>query len=157
LIDPALLLRAYGWLGPLQALGAISAYASVLVAVGWRYGQTLAASDPRYLEATTATLAGIVLAQMANLLVCRDELAPAFDPSRPHNPLLLPALATEGALILLIVYTPLGWSLFATAPLGALPWAVGAGGALLLLAAEETRKAFRRRRGRSPDLRTPDR
>jgi calcium-translocating P-type ATPase len=158
LIDGYLLLRAYLWLGPLQALASLAAYGSVLATADWRWGEPLAAGDPRYLEATTATLAGIVLAQMANLLVCRDDLAPAFEPGRPRNPLLLPALAIEAGLLVVIVYTPLGWTLFGTAPLGPVPWAVGAAGALLLLTAEESRKAVRRRvRRRSAALRTPDR
>ncbi len=158
LIDRSLLVRAYGWLGPLQALGSLAAYGAVLATADWRWGEPLPVGDPRYLEATTATLAGIVLAQMANLLVCRDDLAPALEPVRPHNPLLLPALAIEAGLLVVIVYTPLGWVLFETAPLGPLPWAVGAAGALLLLVAEESRKAVRRRLARRPAaLRRPDR
>jgi sodium/potassium-transporting ATPase subunit alpha len=95
---------------------------------------------------------------MANLLVCRDDLAPALEPVRPHNPLLLPALAIEAGLLVVIVYTPVGGALFGTAPLGPLPWAVGAAGALLLLVAEESRKAVRRRLARRPAaLRRPDR
>jgi len=158
LIERGLLLRAYLWLGPLQALGSLAAYGSVLAAAGWRWGDPLPPGDPLHLEATMATFAGIVLAQMANLLVCRDELAPALERGRPHNPLLLPALATEAGLLVLIVYTPVGWTLFGTAPLGPLPWAVGAAGALLLLVAEESRKAVRRRLVmQSALLKKPDR
>jgi sodium/potassium-transporting ATPase subunit alpha len=72
--------------------------------------------------------------------------------------LLLPALATEAGLLVLIVYTPVGWTLFGTAPLGPLPWAVGAAGALLLLVAEESRKAvYRHLAGRRRTLKTRDR
>lgn len=149
LIDRALLLRAYLWLGPLETIVAAAAYASVLLPAGWRLGTPLAEDDPLYAAATTATLAGIVLAQMANLLVCRDERRSALAPNRPANPLLPYALALEVAVILLIVYTPPGQAVFGTAPLGPLPWAVSAAGAVFLFAAEEGRKALLQHLGRA--------
>lgn len=142
LIDRALLLRAYLWLGAWETLAAAAAYTSVLSSGGWSFGVPLAADDPLYRAATTATLVGIVLAQMANLLACRDERHSAFLSGRPRNPLLVHALVLEAGLILLIVYTTPGRVIFGTEPLGPLPWIVGAGGAVLLLLAEEGRKAI---------------
>jgi hypothetical protein len=51
-------------------------------------------------------------------------------------------LAVEVALILLIVYAPVGNLLFGTAPLGPGPWLVAAPFALLLLAGDRAREAL---------------
>mgnify|MGYP005851896901 CR=1 FL=1 len=66
LLSTPLLLRAYGFLGPIQAAAAMAAYFAVLDAGGWTWGQTRAPSDPLYLRATTACLAAIVAMQVAN-------------------------------------------------------------------------------------------
>ena len=76
LIDHRLLGRAYLLLGTVEAIAAMTAYAVVLMAGGWRWGQTLAASDPLYLRATTACLSAIVVTQVANVLACRSETRP---------------------------------------------------------------------------------
>lgn len=143
-----LLARAYLFLGPFEALGALAAYFCVLLAGGWNYGDMLAAGDPLYRQATTACLAGIVLAQMANLFVCRHPAEPAWRFPLTGNRLLLAGLATELVLLLAIIHTAWGQRLFGTAPLPAEAWAVALPFALLLLVAEEGRKAWCRRRCR---------
>jgi sodium/potassium-transporting ATPase subunit alpha len=120
------------------------AYALVLRNGGWAMGTPLATTDPLYRAATTACLAAIVVAQVANVLVCRSDTAPAWR-SRP-NRLIVVGLAFELLAILAVVYAPAGQALFATAPLAAGTWVVAAGGALVLFVVEELRKAAIRRR-----------
>ncbi len=145
LLDRSLLLRSYGFLGILEAAGAMSAFFAVLLASGWTFGHPLAAEDPVYLRATTACLATVVVMQVANLFACRDERESAFSRGLFENPLLLAGIAAELVLILLIVYTPLGHAVFATAPLRWRDWLLAAPFAAALLLAEEVRKALLRR------------
>jgi len=117
LLSWSVLARAYGFLGPLEALGAMATFFFVLSGFGWQYGQMLAAGDPAYLQATTACLMAIVLAQMVNLFVCRHPRLPAWHFPLFENRWLLAGLASETALMLLITYTEWGNRLFGTAPL----------------------------------------
>lgn len=149
LLSWPLLARAYLFLGPLEAAAAMAAFFYVLGSAGWQYGSELAWNDPLYRQATTACLAGIVLAQVANLFVCRHPVLPFWRLPLFSNPLLLAGIAVEVALLLGIVYTPLGNRLFGTAPLGLEVWLYIAPFALLLGAAEEIRKRLVRAGSRS--------
>lgn len=144
LLSWGLVARAYLFLGVLEASAALAAFFLVLGAAGWQYGQPLGAREPLYLQATTACLAAIVVAQMANLFLCRHPTRSLLT-QRLDNPLLLPALTAELAAILLMVYTPFGQWLFGTAPLDTGLWPRLALFAAVMLALEEIRKAWRRR------------
>jgi magnesium-transporting ATPase (P-type) len=122
LLHAPLLVRAYLWLGLLEAVAALAAYFYVLDAGGWRYGEALAARDPLYLQATTACFAAIVLTQVVNVFLCRDPLRPAWSQGLASNPLILWGIAFELALLGAIVYTPWGQALFGTAPLTPETW-----------------------------------
>lgn len=147
LLSGSLLARAYLFLGPLEALGAMAAFFYVLQGFGWQYGDTLAASDPRYLQATSACFMAIVLAQMVNVFVCRHPWLAAWEFSWLDNRWLIAGLASEVGLLMFIIYTPWGNQMFGTAPLPpgvilhALPFAIFLG------VAEETRKWGIRRHG----------
>jgi len=140
LLHTALLVRAYLWLGMLEAIAALAAYFFVLDAGGWRYGEALAARDPLYLQATTACFAAIVLTQVVNVFLCRDPARPAFSFGFASNPLILWGIALELALLAVLVYTPWGQALFGTAPLPLEVWlyVLPFAGAMLVL--EEGRK-----------------
>ncbi|MDP5239605.1 cation-transporting P-type ATPase [Uliginosibacterium sp. 31-16] len=142
LLSWPLLARAYLFLGPLEALGAMAAFFFVLQGAGWQYGELLAAHDPLYLQATTACLAAIVLAQMVNVFVCRDPQLPLWRFPLFGNRLLLAGLVLELTLLLVIVYTPWGNALFGTAPLAAAVWWYVLPFAVLLGLLEEARKAW---------------
>lgn len=145
LVDGSLLVRAYLFLGLLEATAAMAAFFFVLHAGGWQHGDTLPANAPLYLRATTACLSAIVVMQVVNLWLCRSERESLRTTGLFGNPLLLWGVATELTLILLIDYTPWGNRLFGTAPISidvwlfVLPLAVG------MLVLEELRKAWRRR------------
>ena len=116
---------------------------------GWSFGSPLASDAPAYLAATTACLAGIVVCQAVNVLLCRHSVRPALSFGLRANPLILWALAAEALLIVAIVYTPIGHLLFGTAPLDAQVWVFLVPFAALMFAAEETRKALVRRAART--------
>ncbi|MDE2583913.1 MAG: cation-transporting P-type ATPase [Betaproteobacteria bacterium] len=149
LLSWPLLARAYLFLGPLEALGAMACFFFVLQGAGWAYGQMLAPTDPLYLQTTSACLLAIVLAQMVNVFVCRHPRLPAWRFPLLDNRLLLLGLAVELLLLLAILYTPWGNRLFGTAPLLWEAWLAALPFALLLGILEETRKAIARQ-GTSP-------
>ncbi len=149
LLNAALLVRAYLWLGMLEAVAALAAYFYVLDSGGWRYGEALGSLDPLYLQATTACLAAIVVMQVVNVFLCRDPARSAFPFGFVSNPLILWGIAFELALIAAIVYTPWGQALFGTAALPPEVWVYVLPFALAMLALEEARKLLARKRGLS--------
>ena len=148
-----LLVRAYLFLGLLEAAVALAAYYFVLRHVGWRYGEQLAHSGPLYLQATTACLAGIVLCQVANVFLCRHPRTSTFSFAPLPSPLLYWGVAAELTLLLIIVYTPAGNRLFGTAAIGLDVWLHTLPFVAAMVVAEEARKALTRvsaRRSSSP-------
>jgi sodium/potassium-transporting ATPase subunit alpha len=140
LMNLPLLLRAYVFLGLIEAGIAMGAFFLLLQTQGWTWGTPLDWSDPLYKQATAATFAAIVVAQVANVFACRSDRLSLSRLGWFTNPLLLWGIATELAVLAFIIYTPWGNAIFGTSPLPA--WIFGplALGALLLLFAEETRK-----------------
>lgn len=150
LLSRAILARAYLFLGPLEALGAMTVFFFILARGGWVYGDLLPAHDPLYLQATTGCLASIVLAQMVNVLLCRHHELPAWRFSLRGNPLLLAGLLMEAVLLLALVYHPWGNRLFGTEPLAPEVWLCAMPLALLLGLLEEARKwRLRAQRGKA--------
>ncbi|MFM7274851.1 MAG: cation transporting ATPase C-terminal domain-containing protein, partial [Gammaproteobacteria bacterium] len=147
LVDRALAIRAYAWLGGLEAAAAMCAYASVLWAGGWAFGQPLAGDDPLYRQATTACFGAIVLMQVANVWVCRSEREPLIGDLRPpRNRLLLAAVAIELLTLAAIVWTPWGNTVVGTAPLDPRAWLAVIPFAMVMIVGEELRKRHASRR-----------
>jgi calcium-translocating P-type ATPase len=149
LLTPGLLIRAYLFLGVLEAAAAMTAFYFVLAAAGWWPGQALSPSDVLYRQATTACLTAIVLMQVVNVHLCRSRRASIA--SRPpwENPLITAGIVAEIALILAIDYTDVGNAMFGTAPIGYEAWLVVLPFAVGMLMLEEIRKALVRWRERS--------
>jgi sodium/potassium-transporting ATPase subunit alpha len=144
LMNLPLLLRAYLFLGLIEAGIAMGAFFLLLLTEGWTWGMPLDWSSPLYKQATAATFAGIVVAQVANVFACRSDRAPLAQLGWFSNPLILWGIATELAVLAFIIYTPWGNEIFGTNPLPV--WIFGplALGALVLLFAEESRKFIMR-------------
>lgn len=140
LLSTPLLLRAYLFLGLNSALLAMGGFFLYLFANGWTWGVHLEWSSPLLQSATTVTLAGIVLAQVANVFACRSARLSAFRVGWLTNPLIYWGIAVELTLFAMISYTSIGNQMFGTAPLPL--WIFGPLiiGATLLLLAEEGRK-----------------
>jgi calcium-translocating P-type ATPase len=145
LLNAALVLRAYLFLGGMEALAALAAFFFVLHGAGWRYGDTLLPYDPRYLQATTATLSAIIVMQIVNVYICRSSRDSVFARNLFGNPLIVGGVLAEMALILLIDYTPWGNALFGTLPIGLEVWIYIIPFALAMLVLEEVRKWWVRR------------
>ncbi len=146
LLNWGTLLRAYLFLGPLEAIAGMAAFFFVLHGGGWQYGALLLHYDNLYLQATTACLSAIIAMQMVNVLLCRHPTLSAFSRGRRFNRMIAYGIGFELLLLLLIAYTPWGNALFGTAPPGIEVWLfiVPFGIGMLLL--EELRKAVVRRR-----------
>jgi sodium/potassium-transporting ATPase subunit alpha len=140
LLNFALIARAYLWLGVMQAAAAMTVFFFVLRGGGWVYGQMLGPESPLYLQATTACLSAIILMQVFNVFVCRSRRESAFKFGLFRNPLLLVGILTELLLIVLIVYTPWGNTLFGTAPIPPAVWLLALPFGVGLLFFEEVRK-----------------
>jgi sodium/potassium-transporting ATPase subunit alpha len=147
LLNWPLIVRAYLWLGLLQAGAALAAFFFVLHGGGWRYGESLAANAPLYLQGTTACLSAIIVMQVVNVFLCRSHRESAFRFGLFSNPLLLLGVGVEILLILLIDYTPWGNAAFGTAPIPLAVWLFMLPFALALLLLEEARKGWVRARG----------
>jgi len=145
LLSWPVLARAYLWLGLLEGAAAMAAFFFVLHGAGWHYGEIFAADNPVYLQATTACLSAIIAMQVVNIFLCRSERGSAFARGFLRNRLILPGIAVEIALILLIDYTPWGNRLIGTAPISSNVWLYVVPFALAMLALEELRKALARR------------
>ena len=144
LLSWSLIARAYLFLGVLEAAASMAVFFFVLDAAGWHYGELPGKTDPLYLQATSACLAAIVVAQVANVFLCRHPLKSSLSFRPLSNPLILLGIAAELGLIMLIVYTPAGNWLFGTAPLGAEVWLLAMLFAVAMWALEEARKAWLR-------------
>ncbi|MBX3327856.1 MAG: cation-transporting P-type ATPase [Nitrospira sp.] len=148
LLSLPILLRAYFFLGLIEAVIAIGAFFLYLNSQGWSWGSHLDWSSPLYREATTVTFAGIVLAQVANVFACRSDHLSVARLGWLTNPLIVWGIITELTILALMTYTPIGNEIFGTSPLPL--WIFGplALGALALLLAEEGRKFLVNRRHR---------
>lgn len=145
LINWRLLIRAYLFLGIIEAGAAMAAYFFVLHQGGWHYGDMLSRHNLLYLQATTACLTAIIMMQVVNVFICKRYQHGILQTSIWNNPLILYGVLLEIALILVIDYTPWGNRLFATAPLDKEVWLFVMPFAFGLLLLEEARKWLVRR------------
>ena len=107
-LQPALLARAYIFLGGFEAITAMAAFFFVWPRLG-------------YVPVTTACLAAIVITQLVNVQLCRSGRESLFTSIRQWNTLLVAGMGIEMVLILVIVYTPVGNLVFGRARSEAMP------------------------------------
>ena len=140
LLNWPLLLRAYLFLGLLEASAAMTAYYLVLHNGGWAWGEALGIHETLYQQATTACLASIIIMQIVNVFLCKTPDRTLFGSAIFSNRLILWGVTLEIILILVIIYTPWGQMIFGTAPFPLSVWLfmLPFGVAMLLL--EEVRK-----------------
>ncbi len=149
LLDRRLLLRAYCFLGPIEAVASMAGFFFIYWQTGWRPGMPMADSGPVYITATTMTLAGIVATQMGNVFACRTERESVFRIGLLSNRLVLWGIVSELVITGLLIYTPFLQTVFGFGPLGFGELAFLLAFPPLLLLIEEGRKrvlsaAFRR-------------
>jgi calcium-translocating P-type ATPase len=149
LLHRGLLVRAYLFLGPCQAVAAMAAFFFVFVGAGWHWGVALPDTGETYRRATTACLTAIVLMQVVNVHLCRSEHLSIAAMSPFSNRLITAGIVMEVMAILLIDYTALGNAVFGTEPIAPGTWLVVAPFAAAMLLLEEARKAIARARLRA--------
>ena len=145
LMSPLVALRAYGFLGLMEAVVAMAAFFFVLVRGGWQYGEQLSANHALYIQATTACFAAIIVMQVVNVYLCRSARRSLFRVGFTGNKLIIWGVLLEISVLLFACYTPLGNKLIGTSSLPLEVWLFVLPGALLMLVLEELRKWWVRR------------
>jgi len=133
------------YVGVIIATGAMIGCLVTWNAGGWHLGMQLAQDDPVYIKGTTMTFAGIVIAQVGNVLACRTNKVSIFKTSLKSNKWIWLGIASQISIISAIVYVPTLQRFFGTTGLGMLDWAFLALLACIVVLAEEIRKWVARR------------
>jgi magnesium-transporting ATPase (P-type) len=120
LLNLPTLLRAYLWLGMIEAALSLGGFFFVFWLSGWQFGTLLPDSGQLYLAATTMTFAGIVACQIGNAFACRSGSQSVWRLGFATNRMLLAGIAVEVALLLLLIYVPALREAFGLAALA--PW-----------------------------------
>jgi magnesium-transporting ATPase (P-type) len=131
------------FLGGIQAIGVTAAFFWRIHSAGIPFAD-FTPTNPVYREALTMTQAGIVVSQVFNGLTVRSDRLGILRLGVLSNPRLVAAQAVGIAAMCAISYLPPLQRLFHTAPLSLLDWAVLTGFGVLLLVADEARKAVAR-------------
>jgi calcium-translocating P-type ATPase len=147
LLGPARLLRAYGFLGVIEAALALLGFFWIYWLAGWRPGLPMAAAGALYQRATTMTLAGIVAAQVGNVFACRTDRESVFRAGLFTNRLVLAGIAAEIAILVGFILVPPFPAIFGLAPLSFAEWSLLLVFPPTVLLLEEARKALMRWRG----------
>ena len=105
-------------------------------------------TDPVYIQATTMTLAGIVFAQIGQVMNCRTERTSVLKIGLLSNRRILVGIVFEVALIVFLTMFPPLQAVFHTAPLGWQDYAFLCCIPPVVFVIEEARKAWLRRRAR---------
>jgi magnesium-transporting ATPase (P-type) len=133
------------YLGTIIAVGAMTGCFMAWSAGGWHLGLSKVQDPTIYAKGTTMTFAGIVIAQVGNVLASRTNRASIFKTSLKSNKWIWLGIASQISIISLLIYAPPMQALFGTAPLGPFEWAFLAVLAVIIVFVEEIRKWFTRR------------
>jgi Ca2+-transporting ATPase len=133
------------YIGAIIATGAMYGCLNAWIAGGWHLGMALPSDSPVYIKGVTMTFAGIVVAQVGNVLACRTSKVSIFKTSLSTNKWILLGIAAQLSILSFLVYVPLMQKFFGTTGLSIMDWAFLALLALIVVFAEEIRKFFSRR------------
>ncbi|MBC7119113.1 MAG: cation-transporting P-type ATPase [Methanobacteriaceae archaeon] len=140
LLNLPVILRGYLFIGVIEAILVMSGYFWVLHNGGWTLGKPLSFTDPLYLKATTMVFAGIVMAQVGNLLTCQTMRSSVFEIGLFKNRWIIWGILFELIILLSIIYVPQLQPIFGTTPLGFKEWAYLISFIPIVFMADETRK-----------------
>ena len=122
LLNRFVIMRGYIFLGLIEAVLVMSGYFWVLFNAGWSFGVNLSFTDPLYLKATTMVFAGIVMAQIGNLLGCQTTRTSALKVGLFRNKWIIRGIIFEVVVLLSIIYIPFLQNIFSTTALGLYEW-----------------------------------
>lgn len=156
LLDREVARRAFGVLGPAEALFTMVAFFVSFLAAGWRPGEPFPGGHV-LLQASGAAFATVVSAQTVNAWACRSATRWPGALGWFSNRLLVWAASIELAIAGAFLFVPGVASLLEQAVPSAAGWAVAVAAAPGLLAVDAAYKAVRRRRrpGSSPATPAP--
>ncbi len=137
--------RAFGVLGPTEALLSMTAFFVSFLAAGWRPGGPFPEGDV-LLQASGAAFATVVIAQAANAWACRSSTRWPGSLGWFSNHLLVWGKSVELVLAGAFLFVPALASLLGQALPSAAGWAVALSAAPVMLAVDAMYKAVRRRR-----------
>ena len=138
--------RVFGWIGPMEGLAAMASFFFAYLIAGWRPWEALASSGDLYLQATTMTMAGIVMAQVGAGLAWRTNSRSLFTVGLFSNRLLLVGIGVEVGMIALLAYVPGLAGVFHMSSIGLWHWLFLLLWPPLVIGLEEARKSVVRRR-----------
>jgi P-type Ca2+ transporter type 2C len=149
LIDRALVVRAFGWLGPIETALAYGAFFTVFAALGytdwWQLPGPLEHATVYWL-ATTVFHASVVMAQIGSALTCRTETDKVHILGWFSNRYLIAGLSFSVLLIAALIYVPGLNGLFEHVPIPLAYWGVlGCFGPIVFLL-DRGRKVIARQR-----------
>lgn len=134
------------FIGIIIAVGAMYGCFNAWMAGGWRLGMHFASDiDPVYMKGTTMTFAGIVVAQVGNVLATRSAKQSIFRVDPRSNKWIWIGIACQLGVLSAMIYVPPLQVLFGTTAIGWGEWAFLGALAFIVLFIEETRKLFARR------------
>jgi magnesium-transporting ATPase (P-type) len=136
--------RAFGVLGPTEAILAMTAFLVSFVAAGWRPGEPFPGGHV-LLQASGATFTTVVIAQTVNAWACRSTTRWPGSLGWWSNRLLVWAAAIELAIAGVFLFVPGLASLLDQALPSVAGWAVALASAPAMLAVDALDKARRRR------------
>lgn len=133
------------YIGVIIAIGAMIGCLTAWTAGGWHLGMPLLANDPVYIKGVTMTFAGIVVAQVGNVLACRTSKQSIFKTSIKTNKWIFIGIAIQLAILAVLVYVPFLQQFFGTTGLNLIDWIYLAGLAVVVVIADEIRKLISRK------------
>ena len=137
-------LRSF-YIGVIIAVGAMYGCLSAWMAGGWELGMALPLDSPVYVKGVTMTFAGIVVAQVGNVIACKTSKVSIFRTKLSTSKWLIIGIIAQLSILSFLIYVPFMQTFFGTTALGIEDWLYLASLALIVVFAEETRKFFSRR------------
>ncbi|WP_438853304.1 cation-translocating P-type ATPase [Agromyces sp. M3QZ16-3] len=144
LMNATVLRRAFGVLGPLEALLTMTAFVVSLVALGWRPGEAFP-TGADLMAASGAAFMTVVLAQTANAFACRSSTKWPGALGWFSNRLLVVGVLVELAFSLVVLLEPTVAGILGQAAPPLAGWAVALASMPILIAVDAADKRLRAR------------
>ncbi|MCX8153684.1 MAG: cation-transporting P-type ATPase [Candidatus Bathyarchaeota archaeon] len=143
LFTSKVLLRSL-YIGAIIAIGAMIGCLTTWTAEGWQLGMPLPDDSPVYIKGVTMTFAGIVVAQVGNVLACRTSKVSVFKTKLSSNKWIILGIIAQLSILSMLIYVPFMQRIFKTTALDLRDWLYLASLAIIVIVAEEIRKFFAR-------------
>lgn len=152
LLNRTLFIRAYGFLGSMQALFSMGMFFLVWWMAGYGLadiqsftpavleGNAVPSIERLYHESTTMVMAAIIACQVGNVFICRRETMPWFNLRLMDNRLLAWGIAAEIVAVAVLSYVPVMQHVFATEPLSGFQWGLLLLGPIWMMGIESLRR-----------------